>query len=158
MALSATINHIVFAIGSNAKVKHGDTPSMKTPPTLPVMISTTTKHSTFRGFSSRGSEIHATKARLRSNTRPVSSVNPRPVGLVVNRRLTENNHRAFLLEAFFDNEGLDAGYPPLELARPDSWERCQLHQAASSQRLYHETTITNLMVLGSGRNRLGRQC
>lgn len=46
---------------------------------------------------------------------------------------------------------------PLELERLGSSERCQLHEAAESLRLYHETTVTSVMVIGSGKNMQGQQ-
>jgi hypothetical protein len=81
---------------------------------------------------------------------------PRP-GRVVNHRLAQNNPDAFLRECFFDEHGRDTGDEPVALPNLCPADRAHIHQAASSLRLFHETTVTNVMVLGSGKHRLGAQ-
>ncbi len=75
----------------------------------------------------------------------------------IDKRVTKKNPEKFLRDAFFDEHGKDAGWGPVELERLSSWERCQLHQAAESLGLHHETTVTRVMVIGLGKNMQGQQ-
>jgi hypothetical protein len=79
---------------------------------------------------------------------------PRP-GRIVNRRLAQDNPGAFLRACFFDEDGNDTSDEPVALPNLCPADRAHIHQAASSLRLFHETTVTSVMVLGSGKNRLG---
>jgi hypothetical protein len=76
---------------------------------------------------------------------------------VIDKQIAKKNPEKFLRDAFLNEYGKDAGWGPVELERLDSWERCQVHQAAESLRLYHETTVTSVMVIGSGKNMQGQQ-
>jgi hypothetical protein len=75
---------------------------------------------------------------------------------VIDKQMAKKNPEKFLRDAFLNEYGKDAGWGPVELERLDSWERCQVHQAAESLRLYHETTVTSVMVIGSGKNMQGQ--
>ena len=76
---------------------------------------------------------------------------------VIVKQMAKKNPEQFLRDAFFDEYGKDAGWGPVELERLSSWERCQMHQAAESLGLHHETTVSSVMVIGSGKNKQGQQ-
>jgi hypothetical protein len=60
-----------------------------------------------------------------------------------------------LKDMFYDEEGNDEGGPPIVLN--DFGFRVSSRIACSSWKLYHETTITNRLVIRSSRNNLGQQ-
>ena len=76
---------------------------------------------------------------------------------VIDKQMAKKNPEKFLRDAFLNEYGKDAGWGPVELERLGSSERCQLHEAAESLRLYHETTVTSVMVIGSGKTMQGQQ-
>lgn len=73
------------------------------------------------------------------------------------RRIAEDHPEQFLRIAIFDEDGRDAGYPPIELPNMAAGSRCGLHQACGKPGLFHETSIGEVMVIGSGKNKLGEQ-
>lgn len=76
---------------------------------------------------------------------------------IINRRMAENNPDKFLRDAFFDEHGKDVGYPLVELKNLCSADRAHLHEACDHLRLSDETTVTSVMVIGSGKNKQGQQ-
>lgn len=70
-------------------------------------------------------------------------------------KLAEDDPERFLRELFYDEDGNDEGGPPVVLNNLDAGYRQGLHAAA--KRLFHETSITNRMVIGSSKNNLGQQ-
>ena len=98
----------------------------------------------------------AASAYVGSPAQHAQLIRERPPGFVVRIRLAENDPEKFIREAFYDENGLDAGYRPVELSGLHDANRAHLHQAAGS-RLFHETSITNIMIIGSKRNNLAQQ-
>jgi hypothetical protein len=111
----------------------------------------------FIGIAEQARQAAIAKDAYRAGRRVAPPLPPPIVDRVVNRRLAENNPDAFLRECFFDEHGRDTGDEPVALSSLCPADRAHLHQAASSLRLFHETTVTSVMVLGSGKNRLGAQ-
>lgn len=101
--------------------------------------------------SSRPAPANRTKQSAINSTPPTGEKR------VIDRKLAGKDPKKFLRDAFFDEHGKDAGWEPVELKGLDSWERCQLHQAAGSLKLYHETTVTSVMIIGSGKNTQGQK-
>jgi hypothetical protein len=76
---------------------------------------------------------------------------------VLNRRIAENNPDQYLRDAFFDEDENDMGHPPVESKNLCPASRAHLHQACDDLGLFHETTVTSVMVIGSGKNTQGQQ-
>ncbi|CZR63728.1 uncharacterized protein PAC_13625 [Phialocephala subalpina] len=85
----------------------------------------------------------APAARPIAVARPPTSVTTRPVGFVINRRLAETDPTAFLIGAFFNDEGNDAGYPPIALDRLIGANRSHLHQASLNELNVGNNSILN---------------
>jgi hypothetical protein len=111
----------------------------------------------FVGIAEQARQAAIAKDAYRTGRRVPPAPPPPRRDRVVNRRLAQNNPGAFLRECFFDGQGRDTGDEPVALPNLGPADRAHLHQAASSLRLFHETTITDVLVLGSGRNTLGAQ-
>jgi hypothetical protein len=62
-----------------------------------------------------------------------------------------------LRDAFFDEDGKDVGYPPIELKSRSLADGAHLHQACDGLGLLHEAAVTTVMVIGSARNIQGQQ-
>lgn len=73
---------------------------------------------------------------------------------IVNERMASRNPSKFLTEAFIDENGRDAGYPPFDLSHLIPADRAHLQNAADDLNLWYETTVTSVMVIGSSKNLL----
>jgi hypothetical protein len=111
----------------------------------------------FIGIAEQARQAAIAKDAYRAGRRVAPPPPPPRGGRVVNRRLAESNPEAFLRECFFDENGNDTNDEPVTLPNLHPADRAHLHQEADDLDLFHETTVTSVMVLGSGENRLGGQ-
>lgn len=73
---------------------------------------------------------------------------------IINRRLAGNNPDSFLFELFCNEYGEDEGGPPIELKNMGARYRFALHRYADAYGLYHVTSASGIMVIGSRKNSL----
>jgi len=76
---------------------------------------------------------------------------------VIDRNMAADHLEQFLEDAFFDENGEDAGYGPVVLKGLDRGERHELHKAATVIGLFYLTAGGERMVIGSRKNRLGQK-
>jgi hypothetical protein len=111
----------------------------------------------FIGIAEQARQAAIAKDAYRAGRRVAPPPPPPRPGRVVDRRMAQNYHKRFLLECFFDDHGNDTSDEPLALPNLAPADRAHLHQEAGDLNLFHESTVTGVMILGSGRNRLGAQ-
>ncbi|RAL60012.1 hypothetical protein DID88_000638 [Monilinia fructigena] len=73
---------------------------------------------------------------------------------IVDTEIKKEEPRTFLFELFCDLDGEDEGGPPIELGDLILADRANLHEAARILGLFHKTSISNVLVIGSGKNDL----
>ncbi|KAJ8064104.1 hypothetical protein OCU04_007939 [Sclerotinia nivalis] len=72
-------------------------------------------------------------------------------------RLAKNDPNTFLYELFCNENGDDEGGPPIELEGLDGGYRAGLHHAAIMFGLFHSTSVSDIMVIGSKKNNLAAE-
>ena len=71
---------------------------------------------------------------------------------VASKRLAEDDPEQFLRDMFYDTDGVNDGAPPEKFEAG-----CGLHQGVTSMRLFHQTVMDDVIVLGSRKNDLGQE-
>lgn len=73
---------------------------------------------------------------------------------VINKRLVQDDPQTFLVQLFYNEHGEDEGGPPIGLKIRSPGIRAYLHNAADTLGLFHATSLSGIMVIGSYRNNL----